>query len=211
MAAVTALSPLRRDPGLLSVQVEGRTVATITSRQAAELGVAVGRPWTDALAAAVARAAATAQAERDGLTRLNRRALSRRQLQAKLRERGHDGPAIASALDRLEHLGALDDAALGRNLIDLLTRDRPAGPALIRQRLGRRGLDADLIERLVREHAESAAGSLEQARALVEAQRPALSPLDPPRRLRRLAGLLARRGFEPETIEQVLGELGDEG
>ena len=67
----------------------------------------------DAHAAAVAGAVEEDKAIRDAMARLNRRALSRRDLDRKLRERGHEAVARAAALERLTVLGGRYGAEYG--------------------------------------------------------------------------------------------------
>lgn len=162
---ITALSPTKRDPGRLTIKVAGRAVATMQAKRIAELGLEIGMPWTDALAEQVAHAAAFDKAMRAAMNRLNRRAMSRSQLRRKLTDRKLelDVAAVDAALDRLEELDLIDDEAFGRALIAEILRGRPAGPMLLRQKLMQRGLERNLIDRLIAENEPSEEAAIEGA------------------------------------------------
>ena len=149
------------------------------------------------------------KALQQALNRLNRRAMSRHDLDFKLKKLGYEQSVRQSVLDRLTEMGCLDDRAYGRALIDATMRLKPAGPQLLRQKLFQKGIDRSLIEKLVGEATDAqdlAPGAVELARKKLRT----MQRLDIQTRKRRLYGLLARRGFNPDTISSVMAELGDE-
>lgn len=206
---ITALSPTKRDPGRLTIKVAGRAVATMQAKRIAELGLEIGMPWTDALAEQVAHAAAFDKAMRAAMNRLNRRAMSRSQLRRKLTDRKLelDVAAVDAALDRLEELDLIDDEAFGRALIAEILRGRPAGPMLLRQKLMQRGLERNLIDRLIAENEPSEEAAIEGAVKLATTKLRSLQRYDAATRKRRLWGMLQRRGFSSDIITSTLSQL----
>lgn len=200
---VTAIRPTARDPGRASVRVGGKVVATLSMRRIEDLGLHVGQPWDTALAARVAAAVEQDKAMRQALNRLARRAMSRRELDRKLRERGFDEPVREHVLDRLTELGHIDDEQFGRALIEDVRRSRAAGPRLLEQKLFQKGLDRTLIAQLIAETRNDANES-DQAMQLAHQKLRQMQRLDANTRRRRLYGLLARRGFDAETIDHVM-------
>ena len=85
---------------------------------------------------------------------LDRAPLSRRRLIDKMTRAGWDEAESHRVADRLAAMGAIDDEAMGRALIEEIQSRKPAGPALLRARLLQRGLDDDLIDRLIQETTE---------------------------------------------------------
>jgi regulatory protein len=80
---------------------------------------------------------------------------------------------------------------------------------LLRQKLYQKGIGRSLIEKLVGEATDAqdlAPGAVELARKKLRS----MQRLDIDTRKRRLYGLLARRGFNPDTISSVMAELADE-
>ena len=209
MPRITAIKPTQRDPSRYTIRLGRKVAATLPISKIESLGIAVGQEWTDTLAEKVAQAAVYDKALRQAMNRLNRRAMSRRDLGRKLKELGYDAAVRDEVLDRLTELNYLDDEAFGRTLIEITLRRKPAGPQLLRQKLYQKGLDASLIERLVSEATDAqdlAPGAVELARKKLNT----MQRLDPETRRRRLYGLLARRGFNPDTISSVMAELEDE-
>ena len=209
MPHITAIKPTQRDPGRYTIRVDRKVVATLPIRRIEELGLATGQNWDDALAVKVAQAAVFDKALRQAMNRLNRRAMSRRDLGRKLKDLDYDAAVCEQVLDHLTEKGYLDDQAFGRALIDATLRRKPAGPQLLRQKLYQKGLNTSLIEKLVSEATDAqdlAPGAVELARKKLRT----LQRVNPETRRRRLYGLLARRGFNPDTISSVMSELADE-
>ncbi len=191
------------------VRVGRKVVATLAHSKVVDMDLHVGQVWDDALAERVGHAAVFDKALQQGLNRLNRRAMSRYDLDFKLKKLGYEQPVRESVLDRLTELRFLDDEAYGRALIDATMRRKPAGPQLLRQKLFQKGIDRSLIERLVGEATDAqdlAPGAVELARKKLRT----MQRFDLQTRKRRLYGLLARRGFNPDTISSVMAELSDE-
>ena len=207
MRVITAISPVKRKAGGFAVKVDGRIAATLRESSVVELRLEVGRAWDEHLAEQVARAQAFDKAFDAALGRLNRRAMSRRQLKDKLEGLGHEEAIAERVLDRLADLGFLDDEAFGRELIRQTVDASPAGPRLLRSKLAQRGLEGHLIDRLVAEQAPSADQAAEEAAALARKKLATLTRLDPPARKRRLWAMLVRRGFDHDTIETALRGL----
>lgn len=211
---ITAIKPTQRDANRATVRVgvrgkSGKVVATLNIKRINELGLAVGMAWDEALAARVAEMATFDKAMRQAMNRLSRRAMSRRMLDRKLRDLEHTEPVRAAVLARLDEMGLLDDEAFGRALIREAQLGKPAGPALLKKKLFDKGLDHALIDRLV---AEATRDDDEQRdAALTLARRRAASGsmarLAPEARHRRLYGQLARRGFTPDVIRDVMARI----
>jgi regulatory protein len=208
---ITAIRTTKRDPGRASIDVNGKVAATLNHKLLDGLGIGVGDVWTDALAAKVADVVKYDKALRDAMRRLNRRAMSTQQLSRKLAELDHEPAIIQRVCARLTELSVLNDAEYGRALIREINLRKPAGPRLLRAKLSQRGLDRKLIDELLREvEAEPTTDRVADARKLAEAKLRSMSRLDPLVRKRRLWGALARRGFDPDTIEAALDGMTDE-
>ncbi|GAB4109474.1 MAG: hypothetical protein Kow00105_18190 [Phycisphaeraceae bacterium] len=209
MSEITSIKPTQRNPARVTVRVGRKVVATLPLYKVNELNLHVGLPWDAALEQRVSEAVRFDKALRQAMTRLNRRAMSRRDLDRKLRDLGHDETLRARVLDHLAGLNLLDDEAYARALIEATCRRKPAGPQLLRQKLYKKGINRSLIEKLVSEATDGqdlSPGAVELARKKLRT----MQRLDLPTRKRRLFGLLARRGFNPDTISSVMAELADE-
>ena len=127
---------------------------------------------------------------------------SRAQLERKLRQRGCDEGVATRVLDRLTEVGLIDDEAYA----EMLVRARHTGKGLARRALAhelrKQGIDQDLADEAL---AQVGAGD-ERLRAeqLVEKRMRSLHGLPADVQTRRLAGLLARKGYSSEVAWPVI-------
>jgi regulatory protein len=138
------------------------------------------------------------------LRQLEQRARTRAELAAVLARRGVPDDAARSVLDRFAEVGLIDDAALAGDYAMAVHRERGLAGRAVAMRLRQRGIDEATVQAAVGQiDAESEA---EAARALVEHRRKALRGLEPQAQARRLVGLLARRGYPPGLVHQIVAE-----
>ena len=204
---VTAIEPTKRDAQRATVKVDGEVMATLSQKRIAMLGLEVGLPWSNALAERVHAAAAFDKAMMHAMNGLSRKAMSRFEIDRKLEQKGHDPAVRAEVLDRLAELSLLDDETFGRALVRETMQKQPAGPRLLRHKLMQKGLDPVLIDQLVDEATSDADEQYDSALALAEKRLASMTNLEPAKRKRRLYGALARRGFDPETIDRAMETL----
>ncbi len=129
---------------------------------------------------------------------------TRGQLAEALRKRDIPEDAAVAVLDRFEEAGLIDDAAFA----DAWVESRHHGRGLARRALARelrtRGVDSVLIDDAV-----SKLGSereAETARELVARKLRATRGLERDKRIRRLAGMLARKGYPEGLALRVVRE-----
>jgi regulatory protein len=144
------------------------------------------------------------------LAQLDRRARTRSELATILRRRGVPGDAARSVLDRFTDLGLIDDAALAADLAITQHHERGlAGPA-VAMKLRQRGIDEPVVQAAVAEI--DAEGVSAAARLLVARRLRSLRGLESHVQVRRLLGLLARRGYPHGLAHQIVREsLADAG
>ncbi|MFK4146787.1 recombination regulator RecX [Streptomyces sp. NPDC004065] len=135
---------------------------------------------------------------------------TRKQLADALRKREIPDEAAEEVLSRFEEVGLIDDGAFA----DAWVESRHHGRGLARRALARelrtKGVDAALIDEAVgRLDAEREEAT---ARELVDRKLRATRGLDRDKRLRRLAGMLARKGYsEGLALRVVRRALEEEG
>jgi len=205
---VTGLRRSRRDAALVVVMLDGARTGEVDAAEAERLGVARGMVLDARGAEALGRALAIAAARRDAARLARARPRTKAELVLRLLERGHDRGAAEGAASLLVKSGAVNDLAVAEGTAIGLA-ERRASRRLARERLERRGIDPDQATAAV----ERAFGDQdERSRAIDAARRRAnaLRGLDPATARRRLAGFLARRGYDEETcldaVRVVLGE-----
>ncbi len=208
-AEIGRIRPSARDATRWTIRVDGRVVATLDGREVDRLGLREGGVWTPEMCDAVREACALDEARKFAKASLARRACSRSALIGKLRGRAVDETIAERVCDEMERIGLLDDPSYA----DSLARDRvsrgPVGRRLLEQKLRAKGLDRQEIAGAV-ERALEGSDPLEDALRLASARAARFgSELAREARIRRLTGLLARRGFEPDIVHQAVRRVLD--
>lgn len=127
---------------------------------------------------------------------------SRAQLEVKLAQRGCPDEVAAAVLDRFDEVGLVDDEAFARDLV----RSRHAAKGLARRALAHELRNKGVAD----EHVEEALGEVtddreeETATRLVERRLSQLAGLSRDVQTRRLAGMLARKGYGPSVAFRVV-------
>lgn len=130
---------------------------------------------------------------------------SRAQLEAAMARRAVPEDVAARVLDRFEEVGLIDDAAYAEMLVRTRHGERGLARRALAQELRAKGVDAGVAEEAiagVTPDDERAAAS-----ALVRRRAPATAGLDRDRRRRRLAAMLARKGYGPGLALRVVDEI----
>jgi regulatory protein len=130
---------------------------------------------------------------------------TRAQLADALRAKGIPDEAAQEVLSRYEDVGLIDDAAFARAWVESRHHSRGLAGRALSAELKQRGVAPDEIRAAIEEQigpeAEAAA-----ARRLIEAKLRATQGLPAEQRTRRLAGLLARRGYPAGLAFRVIRE-----
>ncbi len=148
-----------------------------------------------------------ALAKRIALRKLTASARSRAQLAQALADQ-HIAPEVSTAvLDRLESAGLVDDAAYA----ELVVRSSRSGRGLARRSLAARlrehGVDDDIAAGALDQLDEAA--EEETARALVSKRLRTMDGFEGQVVRRRLAGMLARKGYDASLAYRVIGQAID--
>ena len=146
------------------------------------------------------------------LRRLSAAPRTRSELRSDLLRRGIAEDVADRVLDRFVEVGLVDDAAYAQLWVESRQRTRGSARAVLRQELRGKGIDAaDAEEALASIDPEA---ERERARQLVQSKAPATASLAPAARMRRLAGMLQRRGYPGSmafaVVREVLGESADQ-
>ena len=144
------------------------------------------------------------------LQQLEARPRTRAELAAVLARRNVDADVAEQVLSRFTDVGVIDDAAFSELWVSSRHRGKGLAGGALRQELRRKGVDDEVIGEAV-ERLDSST-ELATARALVDRRQASTRGLPPEARVRRLAGMLARKGYAAGTAFRVVREaLADEG
>jgi regulatory protein len=129
---------------------------------------------------------------------------SRKQLRDKLRQRNFPDEVAEAVLDRMAEVGLIDDEAYA----GMLVRSEQAGRGLAKRALARelrtKGVDDETARATL--EAIRPDDEREQAERLVAKRLRSMHGLDPAVQTRRLAGMLARKGYPAEMSMAVIRE-----
>ncbi|MGH7112824.1 MAG: regulatory protein RecX, partial [Stellaceae bacterium] len=139
---------------------------------------------------------------------------TRAQLAAALRKKGIPDEVADGVLGRFTDVGLIDDAAFARAWVESRHYSRGLAGRALSAELKQRGVAAEQIRAAIDEQLGPDA-EVSAARCLVEAKLGSTRGLPPERRTRRLAGMLARKGYPAglafRVIREALEAEGDPG
>ena len=123
----------------------------------------------------------------------------------RLAREGFSGKAIETAIEELIDSGHIRDRKYAENWVVRRQKSNPRGKTLLKHELLDRGIDRETAEQVVAqvETEDEATLALQIAQKRVKQYR--RLPIHVAKR--RLHGFLARRGFEPEVVRQVLEQI----
>lgn len=137
---------------------------------------------------------------------------SRAQLAEKLTARNVPEDVAESLLDRFEEVGLIDDAAYAEMLVRSRHSERGLARRALSHELRRKGIDPEVAEQALEQIDDD--DELTAARDLAQRRARATRGLDPVKRRRRLAGMLARKGYPPgvsmRAVDEAIAADGDD-
>jgi regulatory protein len=171
---------------------------------AAALAAAGDGPPVDSAAVAGQPTDAEESARRLGLRLLTGRPRTRTELADAMRRHGVPDEAAAAVLARFTDVGLIDDAAFARAWVESRHHSRGLARRALSAELKQRGVDGQDIEAAV--GALDPADEMATARQLVDKALGASRGKPLPVRIRRLVGLLARKGYPAPVAYRVVRE-----
>jgi regulatory protein len=129
---------------------------------------------------------------------------SRAQLASALRRQGVPGDVAEGVLGRFTDAGLIDDAAFARAWVESRHHSRGLAGRALKAELHRQGVDDEQIQQAVAGLGPDA--EVATARRLVEHKLAGTRGQPPQARARRLAGMLARKGYSPGLAYRVIRE-----
>lgn len=138
------------------------------------------------------------------LNKLSAAPRSRAELAEHLSRKHVPDDVAARLLDRFEEVGLIDDEAYARAWVESRQRSKGLASSVLARELRRKGIDDELCAEVladVQPDDERAA-----AHRLVQKKLRSMHGLDDTTRIRRLTGMLARKGYAPQVAFDVVRE-----
>jgi regulatory protein len=191
--------PRRSRPGRAEAAAQNLTKTGITGRRDAPSATDADDAEADADPESVARTIV--------LRKLAAQARTRHELAKALASRDVPEDVAEQVLDRMEFVGLVDDAAFARDWVESRQQRRHLSKAALRRELQDKGVDRDQIDQAVA--GVQSGDELDAAEALAVKKLRTMTGLDREVQYRRLAGVLARRGFGSGVTSTVLSRVLD--
>ena len=138
------------------------------------------------------------------LDQLTGRARTRSELATKLGARNVPEDVATRLLDRFEEVGLIDDAAFAREWVAQRQSGRGLARRALAQELRRKGIEDEVARDVLDEVDDD--DEVEAARTLVRAKLRSVRSLDRDKAVRRLVGMLARKGHSSSVAFRVVKE-----
>lgn len=208
---VTSLVAKRGRSDRFAVYLDGSRLFDLAVDVVERAGLRQGDPLDEQLQAGLLEEDAPFRARDKALNMLDRRERCAREVEERLQGAGFDGEVVANTISWLRTRGYLDDRRFAASFAEAKLRGG-WGARRIRAELLRKGTDREAVEDVLRAASEEGSGAEGMAAATALARRRFAGQFaaDPAGTRRRLAGFLARRGYDWETIATVTRALADE-
>ena len=200
---ITALEQDPRRPGAVRLDIDGNRFGAVPRELVGAEGLVVGLPIDEALQQRLGTAADIEAAFRTALRSLELRAFARSDLARRLRRKGHPGPAVQAALERVAGLGLLDDAAFARGYIQSRSA-RGRGPSRLVGDLLAMGVERSVIDRALAAELPEGTDRTTVPLGLATRRAAQLGALPRQVKRRRLLAYLARRGFSGREVTELV-------
>ncbi len=139
------------------------------------------------------------------LRRLDSAPRTRAELATTLRERNVPDEVAVRVLDRFEEVGLIDDQVFARMWVESRHRGRNLSARALRGELRRKGVPDAMIDDALSQ--VSAEDELAAARDVAVRKARSVAGLPRATQVRRLSGVLARKGYGPGLASQVVREV----
>lgn len=192
-----SLKPSQRKKGRFLLTLEDGTVLRVTEEELLRFRLREGMELDEDLLRALQKSIKTSDTKTRAANMISARPLSKQELQKRLRQKGSGEEDAAAAVEWLEELGAVNDAAYAAALVRHYSA-RGYGPMRIREELRRRGVSRELWDTALEERPESS----ETLDALI--QKKCKGDLNDPKERKRISDALLRRGFSWSEVRTAL-------
>lgn len=201
---ISAIEVQARRRDRVNVYLDGSFGFSLALMVAQDAGLRPGLEMDDGSIAALRDRDGKARAYDSALNFLSFRPRSESEVRLNLKRKGIDPDLIEETIARLHKTGLLDDAAFARFWVENRDNFSPRGERALKAELRQRGVGDEVVEEALSsdERDETAAARLAAAK-----KARSLHGLEYRTFRDRLSGYLARRGFNYDTIKEVVAEV----
>ncbi|MGQ9678596.1 MAG: RecX family transcriptional regulator [bacterium] len=199
---ITGLKPQKRSKKRVSVFVDGEFAFSLDRETVKAFRLREGGRVDARLLEEAVLTEQRGKCQEYALLLFSYRARSEKELRQRLEKKGWTPAVIEEVIKNLKKTGLVDDEKLARRFVHDRITVGHKGKSRVKAELNRLGIAKEKIEQALKE----APDETEAAQMVLDHFLPRYQNLDPITKKRRLAGLLARRGFSLETINRLMKE-----
>src|SRR5438093_8782426 len=166
---ITALQADPFDPDKVHLFIDGRHVMAVALDVAAAEKLSVGQACPPERLERLHQAEEVHHVYENALRFLSYRPRSEREVELRLRKKGHTPEQIAIVLDRLRKHGYVDDLEFARFWVGNRMSFSPRGPRLLRSELRQKGVPQEVVDEVLEEQAEAQQEAEQQAEEMATA------------------------------------------
>lgn len=206
MSASIRIAAIRPHPSrrkYYQITLDEQESLTVHEDVVVRLTLRVGTLVTEELLTQIVHESDLTDARRAALRLLEVRFRSRKELTRALNRKGYSAPVVGEVAENLENLGLVDDRVFARELAGSLLRRHHLGRQGLVYRLRQRGIGDEVAEEVVADVLEDIDES-QRALAALQERLPRWRSLPAVKLRNRAYQFLARLGFEPDVISDVL-------
>ena len=203
MMRIERIEASKHRKGRILVFLEDGACLKITEQELLDFGLRAGDELDEAALGRLKEAAGVSNTRAAAADLIGKRAMSRRDLERKLREKGASEAEARYAAEWLEAIGALNDAEYAAALVRHCAQ-LGYGPARVREKLYEKGVPRELWEEAL-EELPAGGGQVE---AFLQSKLRGRIPDE--KEKRRLTNALLRRGFSWGEVRAAWRRLGEE-
>lgn len=203
MMRIERIEASKHKRGRILVFLEDGACLKITEQELLDFGLRSGDQLDQEALGRLKEAAGVSNTRAAAADLIGKRAMSRRDLERKLQEKGASGAEARYAAEWLEAIGALNDAEYAAALARHYSR-LGYGPARVREKLYEKGVPRELWEDALEELPEDGG----QVDAFLRNKLRGRTPDE--KEKRRLTNALLRRGFPWGEVKAAWRRLGEE-
>ena len=188
-----------------TIYMNDRPFATVDVGFTAKLGLRIGLEIEEVVIRKLITADEVVRARDYALELLLDQIYTKQQMIDALGKRGFCRHAVVETIENLEQLGNIRDEKYARNWVKNRRRTRPTSRTVMRRVLTGHGVDKSTVDRVLAEIDDADETALALKLAVKQASRYRVH--SPHVAKRRLHAFLSRRGFDHETIGQVMRQI----
>lgn len=216
MSQITDIKPQKKDPRRFNIYVDGKFAFALPSETLVKEGLKIDQQISQEEIQKLVKENEFLKVYDRVLKFFSYRPRSEKELKDWFARKQVGQETQEMILQKMRNLGYLNDEEFAQWWIEQRTTFRPAGTRLLAMELRQKGIEKNLIARLLDCLAKPGpasrdyiAGDVEKelAKKVAEKKLKSLKHLPSLELKQKLSGVLARRGFSWETIKEVVGDL----